>query len=459
MAFKDPFARIKTFDEKAFLRVNLRNFLELEARPEQFYSTINELQAMRGVLSALNEAGTLADVSSGFGFYKEAVNWLRLNNPINSGYPVSAITAYDDINDSIASGFQQYVTWFRSNYLANQQIYQTFAAQIGAAKADKLNNLELEADKYIDEFRQSLYDAQQGLASASDARTEQLSGDLGQKFNEQIQQVYQATSRALNNIKQAQSLTIWHEAYEANIALYSDKLNGKSWKTVEVKNRWKNFRTKLTTLNLDINVHKDIKHFNISESRKEAKLIGYIVTRLVRFIFILSWHILTYLFSNLVLSLRAQRMIWFSVLGLVLIGQSLIFLVFLVKGTLRDLPFNDFVHGNLINTLASNEYVFAKISIFIGLILVPSLGYAFANRNYRIYANILEQYRHRATVAQTIQGILRYVDESESNKDIRVSLATVAAVAMFEMKNVGHLSKRDGDTLPTGEVLQAIMPR
>lgn len=459
MAFRDPFARIKTFDDKAFLRVNIRNFLELEGRPDEFYTAINELQGVREILMAANEANVISNLSSGFEYYKAAVNWLRLNNPISQGVAVSAISSYEDINDSISNSFLQYVRWFRDNFLANQSFYQNIAAQIGVVKADRLRSLELEADSYADEFKRSLYDAQQNLAEASSARNEQLSNDLAQKFNEQIQQVQQAGSQALNEIKQAQSLTIWHEAYEANIALYDDRLNGKRWVPVEIKNRWRNFKTRFTALHFDINVYKDLRRFSISESWKEVKFIWYILTRLVRFLFILLWHVLNYLLSNLVLSLRAQRMIWFSVLGIVLVGQSLIFLVFLAKGTLRDLPFDDFIHGNLVSTLASNEYVFAKVSIFIGLILVPSLGYAFANRNYRIYANILEQYRHRATVAQTIQGILRYVDESEGNKDIRVSLATVAAVAMFEMKNVGHLSKRDGDTLPTGEVLQAIMPK
>ena len=166
-----------------------------------------------------------------------------------------------------------------------------------------------------------------------------------------------------------------------------------------------------------------------------------------------------WLFSKVFLSARWQRSVWFAVLGAVLIGQSLIFLSLLLKGVLTDVPVLSLLTGHGFDILFKNEFVFAKLSIFVGLVLVPSLGYAFANKNYRIYSNLLEQYRHRATVAQTLQGILRSISEGEDNKDIRMSLTAVAAVAMFELKNVGHLSKRDGETLPMAEILQGVLKK
>lgn len=109
-----------------------------------------------------------------------------------------------------------------------------------------------------------------------------------------------------------------------------------------------------------------------------------------------------------------------------------------------------------VNKLLEDNLLVAKLSAFLGFVLVPSLGYAAANKNYRIYSNLLEQYRHRATVARTLQGILRSVSEGEDNKDIRQSLAAVAAAAMFELKTVGHLTKHDGGNTPFTEVMYGL---
>jgi len=364
MAFKDPFSRIKADDDKAFLRVNVRNFLDLEGRPQQFYDAINEIQSIREVLSAANETGMLQPgLANGFQYYKEAINWLRLNSPINSGYPVSAITSYDDINDSIASGFRQYIDWFKANYLVNQQPYMTIAAQIGIVKADKVKLLGIEADELAEEFKQSLYDSQQALASSTDAQTQQLSADLNQKFDVQVQQIQEKTTQAIGDIKQAQSLTIWHEAYEANIQLYQLKLNGKRWQQLEVITRLKNLHSKVISLNFTKGTYKDFRRFSPSDSIKELRLFWYLISRSIKFLVIFLQHAGEYLASNVLLSLRAQRMFWFTLLGILLVGQSVIFLVFLSKGTITDIPFENIIHGTIIASLASNQYVFAKVSI------------------------------------------------------------------------------------------------
>ena len=463
MTFRDPFSTVKTFDDKGFLRVNIVNFLQHEGRPGDFYTAINELQAVREALTAAFEAGTIIQFQSGFEFYKEAINWLRLIAPISNGYSVPQISSYDDINEPIASSFLQYVRWFRDNYLSGQPLYQTIQANIGSIKADKLKYLQLKADEYSDEFKQSLYDSQKQLAEASDERIRTLSSELSQQFNSQTEILNRSAVEAVNEIKRAQSLTIWHEAYEKNIADYDTRLNGKAWHPVEYRNRWRNLKLKMNQIGLSWRYYKyprqDLFTFDWPTSKKEVKVLWYLFLRSIKFIVIVIARTLEYLISRLIVSLKAQRAIWFTILGFVLVVQSLVFLAFLAKGSLKDTQFDEILNGTFLSSLASNEFIFAKVSIFIGLILVPSLGYAFANRNYRIYANLLEQYRHRATVAQTIQGILRYVDESEANKDIRVSLPTVAAVAMFEMKNVGHLSKRDADTLPMAEVLQSVVKR
>lgn len=463
MAFVNPFNRVKNFDNNGYLRVNVKNFLELENRPQQFYDAIRELQTMREGLIVAQQGGLINQIESGFNFYKLALDWLRLNTAINQGVAVSAITTYDDINESVAVSFYQYVEWLRNNYLAGQALYQNIQIRLGEAKLDKLRTLDLRAEEVTEEFRESLHESQTKLAESTDSRNRELSEQLDTRFNTQKEAINQARVDAVNEIKQAQSLTIWHEAYEENIRIYTKKLEGINWKSLDWRGRVANLRARKDkiiaykkTYKVDI---KNLLKFNFEESKTELKLIGYVISRALKFFVIAIFRSSEYLFSKLFLSVRGQRLSWFVLLGVILVGQSLVFLSLLLKGTVVDITLSGIVDGSVLKTLASSEFIFAKISIYIGLILVPSIGYAFANRNYRIYSNLLEQYRHRATVAQTLQGILRYVDESENNKDIRMSLTTVAAVAMFEMKNVGHLTKRDGDTLPVGEIIQGVLKR
>ena len=461
MSFRNPFLRIKNFDDKGFLRVSIGNFLELEGRSEAFYTAIKELQIMREGLLVAKESGLISQLASGFEYYKLAINWLRFNGDINQGVAVSAIGSYDDINEPIANSLLQYVMWVRDNFLANQVVYQNIQEQIGVQKASKVNAIELDANEYSEEFKSYLYDAQQKLASSSDERKQRLEEELSQQFNTQVGIVQQTAADAVNTIKQAQSLSIWHEAYEANIEMYSLKLNGRKWTPFGWKDKLNNFKQKYQKIGFDLHTYSlkrsDLFSLDVQGTKKELLLVWYLFSRFLKNTYLITTKTFMYLVSNLLVSLRAQRLLWFTVLGIVLIGQSLMFIIFLANGSLSDIKLEDYINPSVINTLVSSEYIFAKVSIFIGLILVPSLGYAFTNRNYRIYANLLEQYRHRATVAQTLQGILRYTDETQANADIRISLVTVAAVAMFEMKNVGHLSKRDGDTLPMAEVLQSIV--
>lgn len=94
----------------------------------------------------------------------------------------------------------------------------------------------------------------------------------------------------------------------------------------------------------------------------------------------------------------------------------------------------------------NDTQLFAKISIYIGLFLIPTLGYSFANKNYRIYSNLLEQYSHREVVARTIQGVLARPRGDEYDEKVRQELANVAAAALFEQKTIGHLSKNEANS-------------
>lgn len=464
MVFTNPFRRVKSLDNNGYLRVSVKNFRELNGAPTRFYESIDELVHIREALNVAYQASMLDSLAGGAQFYRMAIEWLALNKEITDGYRVTAIENYDGINDVIAEEFWQFIQWMKQNYLSTQPFYQTIQAQLGVKKLDALGDFELKTDALHDDFKQSLQDAQTRLAENSDQRTSELTSSLSSMFSQQTQDISIAKQEAVGAIEQAQTLSIWHDAYQAGIDLYTQKLYGVEWVPLEVLSRIKdNLKPRLIgALALAKNNWFRVQQrwwykIDWSRSKKEAGLGWYVMSRSARFVWIALSSVLRYVFSKTLFSIRGQRIGWFLVLGLILVGQSILFLGLLLRGQIPDVPLGSLLSRVELTALTSNEFVFAKISIFLGLILVPSLGYAFASRNFRIYSNLLEQYRHRATVAQTLQGILRSIDEGDMNKDIRVSLTTVAAVAMFEMKNVGHLTKREGDTLPVGEILQGVI--
>ena len=96
---------------------------------------------------------------------------------------------------------------------------------------------------------------------------------------------------------------------------------------------------------------------------------------------------------------------------------------------------------------------------FYGFLLGVFLGYSFCTRQLKIHQNLLEQYRHRAVVARTIEGVVGAVVRSQAdNADTEITqqelqeLVKVAAIAMFEYRPIGHLSAKES-TSPIMEVV------
>jgi len=448
MPFRDPFKRSKDIDQ-TYLRISINNFLLLDGKSSQFYDTIKELNKIRDILQVSDQIGRLGELP-GAQFYLEAIKWLGLNSPIQNGVAVSQISNYEDINDAIASSFFQFVEWIRNNYFANNAFSQQIQIAIGVGKADKIQKLDRTTDKLEEAFQEDLLTSQGELSSAIDRQRDSLNVSLNEQFDNQKTQIEQTGENALNLIEQAQSLAAWKEYYRENVELYEHKLNGRNWKNLEPGGRLKNFRDQLggRIKNYKRNKPKMWMYLWYVSTRL-LMLLFYVVLRSAKFLSDFVYESIGYLIGKL-FSIKGRRLLWFSILSAVLVAQAVI--VFLVVS-------DPHIHGEFslrIQQLLQKEYLGAKISAFLGFVLVPSLGYATSNRNYRIYSNLLEQYRHRETVAQTLQGILRSIAENEDNRDIRQSLAAVAAVAMFELKTVGHLTKNTDTGFPLSEIFQGL---
>jgi len=152
--------------------------------------------------------------------------------------------------------------------------------------------------------------------------------------------------------------------------------------------------------------------------------------------------------------LRDIRTIWFWLLISALVFYAILALIILNGG----------IHINNTRLLgidaqtANNIQGFSKF--FIGLTIYGLLGgifigYSHANKQLKVHQNILEQYRHRAIVAKTIEEIITAVAKTKSNEldtdespskindEQLKQLVDIAAKAMFEGKATGYLSTNE----------------
>ncbi len=123
------------------------------------------------------------------------------------------------------------------------------------------------------------------------------------------------------------------------------------------------------------------------------------------------------------------------------------------------------IHADYNGALSSG---FSKY--FLGLTLYGLLGgvfiaYSYANKQLKVHQNLYEQYRHRAVVAETIEGIIAAVIKTKNGtlpagetpsvieQSQLETLVRVAATAMFENRPIGHLSTKEATGGLLGEVL------
>lgn len=151
------------------------------------------------------------------------------------------------------------------------------------------------------------------------------------------------------------------------------------------------------------------------------------------------YHIWSYIKSY-----RFHRLFWFIFLALTVIFACL-----------------DKVFFHLLNKETSMQAtdtikVLSQYVVYTPLIIIASIEYSFAIKNYRIYSNMLDQYKHRKIVASTMVGILGSSKETLDDQQRNLMVA-VAAQALFEQKNTGHLSKREAESSGVSEMVKLML--
>ena len=156
--------------------------------------------------------------------------------------------------------------------------------------------------------------------------------------------------------------------------------------------------------------------------------------------------------------LSAISILWSKISSLAARRTYAFFALVIVAGAMVIMPILSifgYIQSSLFDTSDPVQWL-SKLALWLPAVVIFSIGYSFTTKNYRIYANMLDQYFHRRAVAKTAQGIILGVESSEANKEFRSAMTSAAAVALFEHKVTGHLSKKEVESLGLLDVLKSV---
>lgn len=417
----DAFPRLKEINESNFLRPQPNN-LAKNTSFQSFRDALATLSSLKKPLQLLHATGRLGEITN-WQQYMEALRWLNGETALSQWVSVQQIDNYKAADEGLAENFNGFVTSLR-NHLNGQLPFQQAQMYVAAVELkivgdivqEEISPLQAEFDQTLDENRSSLIASLEKLQS-------QKQSDLSKVFGEQLQNIKVEKDNAIAEFTQARALANWSDFYAERVGSYEHLLYGKRWPTNAVKRKyhsWRAYRRTVPSPGFWNFKHASITAFMMGAGRCIVRALSIIGTKLYAY--------------------AGRRTAWFTVLviGIAAIIIANVASVYDVHSILG-------VDPTKLRPEHNDTQLFAKIAIYIAFFAVPALGYSFANKNYRIYSNILEQYRHREVVAKTIQGILAQPSD-ESNADIRKELTNVAAVALFEQKTTGHLTKNEANS-------------
>lgn len=358
----------------------------------------------------------------------QILQWLKGQIAVTSWANLPQITGYDQIDEEMSTNFGQFVNTLNSN-VTSQALYQQIQIMRGLVETGFIQDI---AQKYEAPFEEKLnrhiLDGRTVVTESLDLKKSETETSLTTLYNQQLEAIRLKGVEAISSFEEARALASWSNFYADRVNEYQLMLFGKVWpqnatssKLVTYRKHWRNtgWKTRIRS------VPKAISSL-ASCTRKAISI----------------------LFSKTT-SFSGKRFFWFSLLGM---GVLLFIVVNFISLYGFETVFG--IDVSKLRATHSDTQIFAKISTYLALFLVPTIGYSFANKNYRIYSNLLEQYRHREIVAKTIQGILARPRGDEHDEAVRKELANVAASALFEQKTVGHLSKNEANSTSLFEVFR-----
>lgn len=412
--------------------INDANYLTIDlsdipSEKPELSESIDNLISIQKTLLQLQNLNRLNEIPANqIDFYKQALHWLRGETQISQLVSVSrAPGGFAGANSTQVQNFSSYVTNAQTNF-RNNQIYNLTEISLSILQ-NSIGNFTQAAQESIEQNAQVFRDDLQNRATEHGVNLNNIYNNdfknLSNTFNDYNNQIVNIGNDFISRISSAQAMNDWSDHYDKVVEECKIKLYGKwSLQPNLWSKNWQNLKSlKLNFLRRKVG-HKDN---NIKQKR------GYGIWRnIFSFLKLVKSKLSSYSF---------QRQFWFL---------AIIVLVF----------YN--VAPQLFHCLPKSQtdggLWYEKYILYLPILVVFGMAYSFAIKNYRICANRLEQYEHRATVAKTARGIITS-QNGEGNQELRKVMAATAAIALFEQKTTGHLSKREAETGGVLEVAKAFV--
>lgn len=427
-------------DEGSFLDYDVKKLRKSNAITS-YQEGIDRLVQIREILLVAHKVERLQAIGNR-AYYIEALRWLKGETPITVWHSVPQITDLTALTDDVANAFDTFTQQLQQN-LQTEQVYSQIELAVLTAPEVKSLPVGKRVQQAVDQAESKFntasaakIDEVNALAVNANNSVENIIQGSRDTFAQDIEQAKQNAYSEINNrmreagaqLKAAVALDDWGRHYDDDIERLSQRLYGKKFNGTFARN--------LQTLSRKFSGLRSVGLKNIDWWKLVRKVL-YISIKNVTSACGIVWSKLA--------SLAARRTYAFVALAAVagvMVAMSLLSAL-------------GVVHSSLFDTSDPLKWL-GKLALWLPAVVIFSIGYSFTTKNYRIYANMLDQYFHRRAVAKTAQGIILGVESSEANKEFRSAMTSAAAVALFEHKITGHLSKKEVESLGLLDVLKSV---
>ncbi|MCL2280900.1 hypothetical protein FWC31_03380 [Candidatus Saccharibacteria bacterium] len=201
--FADPFTLDFNPDSNEdYLNLAISNFLNLEDKPQVFYDTINKLFRVQQRLKIVANVAKLPELQNGFNHFKQAIDWLRMSVAIAASHSIPVINSYDEIDETNSQAFGQFVSWFESAYLANQQTYLYAVFSLSATQIDSTEIIR--------------------------NQTSNLKGEITKTGNKKIEEIINTSKVEKGKLSEFVALDEWAKHYDKLVNAAGETLYGEN---------------------------------------------------------------------------------------------------------------------------------------------------------------------------------------------------------------------------------------
>jgi len=179
----------------------------------------------------------------------------------------------------------------------------------------------------------------------------------------------------------------------------------------------------------------------IKSGRRLAKIINYLYSKCLKLYSIIFKDVALYRglsYNNTAKKWQFYRSLWLFFFFLTAIAYLVAFWNY------------DFTSHSMI------EFILEKTR-FVPVLLVATIGFTFASRNYKINSHLLEQYKHRYVVAKTMNNLMTL--DNLKDERITIDLIQLGSKILFEFKNSGYMNKDDKELMNYKDIAEFIMRR